>query len=173
VAAYVRTPISIAEMRGALKAALPTWPELSLAVLGAMWAVETDAGKSEFNYNPAGVTGNYQGQSVTPPGMSLVFRSYPDLEAGVVDWLNVLHAGYPQAFAAAAAGDIAGFAANTGARYCGCDPAKYAASLQARFVKWLHTHGLVMPSGKQYATIGVVALLAAGGLWWWLLRSKR
>jgi hypothetical protein len=172
VAAYVKTPVSIAEMRGALQAALPGWPEIAIAVLGAQWAVETDAGQQEFNFNPAGVTGSYEGQSVTPPSMSLVFRSYPDLGAGVLDWLHLLQSGYPTAFAAAAKGDIAGFAAATGAKYCGCDPAKYAAALQSRFSQWLRTHGIVMPSTQESIALGVVAVAAAGGLWWWLLRKK-
>lgn len=145
--AYVKTTVTPAQMKAALQAALPTWSDQALAVLGAMWSLETGAmgssfgpwwTSSQFNYNPAGVTGSYQGMSVTPPGMTLTFRAYPDIASGVADWLALLHKGYPGSLEAATQGDLAGFTRAIGpAKYCGCDAASYTTGLQTRYTWWL------------------------------------
>jgi hypothetical protein len=180
--AYVKTPVTPTQMKAALQAALPGWSDQALAVLGAQWSLETGAlgsfksgwTSSQFNYNPAGVTGSYKGASVTPPGMKLTFRAYPDVATGIADWLRLLKSVYPGSLQAASVGDLAGFTRAIGpAKYCGCDAASYTTGLQTRYAWWLK----VTPKGpvslastaKRSMLVPGLALAAVFGAWWLVL----
>ena len=174
--AYVKTPVTPTQMKAALQQVFPSWSDKALAILGAQWSLETGAmgsfasgwTSSQFNYNPAGITGSYHGASVTPPGMSLTFRSYPDVLSGVVDWVNVLEQGYPGALQAAAVGNLAGYMTDAQmSRYCGgCNVSAYRAALQTRQAWFLKMTppgpaALNPPSTSGLlAFIGAVSLLA-------------
>jgi hypothetical protein len=179
---YQKTPVTPTQMKAALQQVFPTWSDRALAVPGAMWHLETGGGTSEFNWNPAGVTGSYNGMSVTPPHMTLTFRAYPDIVSGAIDWLNVLKYGYPGSLQAASIGDLAGFTMAVGpAKYCGCDAAAYTAGLKARYQQWLASTPpgpvalQILPNAvpRDWTQIAAVGALGVAGLaWWYLLAPK-
>lgn len=167
---YEPTPTTPTVMKAVLLQVFPSWSDEAIACLGAMWHLETGGGASEFNNNPAGVTGSYKGMSVTPPGMSLTFRAYPTLLEGAVDWIGVLGSGgYPGALQAAANADINGFGnavcvSSTSCKYSGGSTASYVAGLKARYSVWLAN----TPAGFVAIQLGPLAVprtaVAAGAL---------
>jgi hypothetical protein len=179
---YEKTVVSPTVQKAALLQVFPSWSDEAIACLGAMWHLETGGGASEFNYNPAGVTGSYKGMSVTPPGMSLTFRAYPSVLDGVIDWVGVLGSGgYPDALQAAANGDINGFAravcvSATHCKYSDGTTSSYVKGLQSRYQTWLATTpvGFValqlgpVAVPKKVVAVGAVAALIAAG--WYLFK---
>jgi flagellum-specific peptidoglycan hydrolase FlgJ len=142
-----RTPAAMSSIRAALARALqdatgvaPT--ERTLDVLSSQVSLETAGGKQMFNFNfggikgasPQGDTANYMTREVLggkDVHLSQGFRAYSSLDAGAHDYVAVLRARFPGAFAQAAAGNIDGFAhALKQAHYYTAPEAEYAAGLR-------------------------------------------
>lgn len=188
---YQKTPVSPTQMKAALVQVFPSWGDNALAVLGAMWHLETGGGASEFNYNPAGVSAyGYSGNSVTPPHMTIPFRAYPDIVSGVVDWTNVLGHGYPGAMQAAANADLASFTNAvcgnnpTICKYCACSTSAYSLGLKGRYAQWLASTpagpvalqvsaDVAQVTRKMSPAVVIGGLLAAGAAYWYLWKPRR
>ncbi len=99
----------------------PTQPEL--IALAAQSSHETNEWQAIPGYNVAGLKASLDGphdytelmttEYVAQPNgtkkpVKIVqrFRSYPDLAAGIYDWLSLLSRGYPEAMAGAQQGDV-------------------------------------------------------------------
>jgi hypothetical protein len=94
-----------------------------LDVLTAHVSHETARGERMFNYNfggikgagPGGTTARYATREVNPDGSDRVlvdgFRAYLSLDDGANDYVATMRSRYPAAVAAAARGDVDGFAA--------------------------------------------------------------
>jgi flagellum-specific peptidoglycan hydrolase FlgJ len=116
--------------------------------LMAQWALETGNGGQCNNYNPAGLkwyAGDPHDYAVYPTRevvhgqwvtVSLAFKAYPTLEAGLEDYLKLLQGRYGAAWPALVSGDMAAFAHALKQRgYYTAPEAEYAAGLQARFAQ--------------------------------------
>ena len=112
-------------------------------VLAAQVALETAHGNAMYNFNfggikgasPQGETANYLTREVIdgrdvrlPQG----FRAYGSLDEGARDYVSVLSARFPQAYAQAVAGNVDGFAhALKASHYYTAAEDQYAAGLRA------------------------------------------
>jgi flagellar protein FlgJ len=122
-----RTPVDPARLRAALATAYKqqTGAEAStkmLDVLTAQVSLETGKGERMYNFNfggikgqgPSGATARYRTTELAADGSELHitdgFRAYRSLQEGASDYLATLKARYPTALAAAARGDVDGFA---------------------------------------------------------------
>jgi len=113
------------------------------ALLTAHWALETDAGRCMPGYNFAGIKASpaaagksfptIEGHGANRREISARFRSYESAEAGAHDYVRLLATRYPDAVAAAQAGDSAGFVrALAHGGYFTAAPESYAAGLEQR-----------------------------------------
>jgi len=113
------------------------------ALLTAHWALETDAGRSMPGHNFAGIKATpaaagksfptVEGHGAARREVSARFRMYESAEAGAHDYVRLLATRYPNAVAAARAGDSAGFArALAHGGYFTADARAYAAGLEQR-----------------------------------------
>jgi hypothetical protein len=138
----------MSDIRGALSRALQSAtgaPPRSgtLDVLTAQVSLETAHGSSMYNYNfggikgasPQGDTAHYNtrevidGKSVT---LDQGFRAYGSIDEGARDYVSVLQARFPQAFAQAVSGNIDGFAsALKQSHYYTAPEQEYAAGLRS------------------------------------------
>lgn len=142
-----RTPLSQGEIREALGAAYERTTgrrasDATLDVLTAHVSLETARGQRMFNYNfggikgasPEGATARYQTHEVfhgKRVKLEQPFRAYATAESGAADYLNLLRRRFPDAVAAADAGDARGFADRLGrAGYFTAPPSEYAAALE-------------------------------------------
>ena len=121
-----RTVASPSAIRGALTRAVQQVtgqaPRPSLvAVLNAQVSLETGGGRSMFNYNFGGIKGTGpSGLTATAPthevsnGATVAtragFRAYTSIDEGARDYVSLIARRYPEAFQAAAGGDVDGFA---------------------------------------------------------------
>jgi len=113
------------------------------ALLTAHWALETDAGRSMPGHNFAGIKAapaapgqvfpTIEGHGATRREVHARFRAYENPEAGALDYVRLLATRYPDAVAAARAGDSAGFTrALAEGGYFTAAPEAYAAGLTWR-----------------------------------------
>ncbi len=114
----------------------------TLNVLSAQVSLETAGGQQMFNFNFGGIKGaSPQGDTATYMTREVLggkdmhlaqgFRAYSSLDAGARDYIAVLRARFPGAFAQASAGNIDGFAhALKQAHYYTAPEAEYAAGLR-------------------------------------------
>ena len=113
------------------------------ALLTAHWALETDAGRSMPGHNFAGIKAapgapgksfpTVEGHGPTRREVSARFRMYESAEAGAHDYVRLLATRYPDAVAAARAGDSKGFVgALARGGYFTAAPDHYAAGFEHR-----------------------------------------
>jgi mannosyl-glycoprotein endo-beta-N-acetylglucosaminidase len=143
-----RTPTSMGEIRAAigraLEAATGRRPNgRTVDVLAAQVSLETAHGQSMFNFNFGGIKGasqhgetaNYLTREVLgghEVQLQQGFRAYGSLDEGARDYISVLGAHFPQAYAQAAAGNVDGFAhALKQSHYFTASEDQYAAGLRA------------------------------------------
>jgi flagellum-specific peptidoglycan hydrolase FlgJ len=143
-----RTPTSLTEIRSALSRALQaaTGRDASATtvdVLAAQVSLETARGTQMYNFNFGGIKGaSPEGQTATymtrevlggqEVHMQQGFRAYASLDHGARDYVSLMRARFPNAFARAAVGDVAGFAhALKQSRYYTASEADYASGLRA------------------------------------------
>ncbi|MGA7122585.1 MAG: glucosaminidase domain-containing protein [Polyangiaceae bacterium] len=143
-----RTPASMGEIRAAigraLEAATGRRPNgRTVDVLAAQVSLETAHGQSMFNFNFGGIKGasqrgetaNYLTREVLgghEVQLQQGFRAYGSLDEGARDYISVLSAHFPQAYAQAAAGNVDGFAhALKQSHYFTASEDQYAAGLRA------------------------------------------
>ncbi|MEI9938033.1 MAG: glucosaminidase domain-containing protein [Pseudomonadota bacterium] len=147
----------------------PAEPRTS-ALLTAHWALETDSGRCMPGHNFAGIKAapgaagqsfsTIEGHGATRREVSARFRVYESAEAGARDYVTLLATRYPDAVAAARAGDSAGFArALAHGGYFTAVPESYAAGLEHR----LATLEARAP-GCATASCGVLARAALDGV---------
>lgn len=116
------------------------------ALLTAHWALETDAGRCMPGHNFAGIKAGpaaagqtfatLEGHGATRREVLARFRVYESAEAGARDYVRLLATRYPDAVAAARAGDSAGFArALAKGGYFTAAPEAYAAALEWRLTQ--------------------------------------
>ena len=120
------TPITAQSLYAAIESLWPIliggpFAPLAGVVLVAQSAQETGAWASVYNYNLGGqkyVPGrgeNYfwsttsEGQGSSSTIVQARFTAFPTLAAGISNWLGLIHAHYPNAWAAAINGDPSGF----------------------------------------------------------------
>jgi len=129
------------------------------ALLTAHWAVETDGGRCMPGHNFAGIKAapsargetfsTVEGHGPAKHEIQARFRVYESPEAGALDYVSLLARRYPDAVAAAASGDSAGFArALAKGGYFTADLGAYAAALQSRLAaldEGLHGHAFASP----------------------------
>lgn len=138
----------MSDIRGALSRALQSATGApprgsTLDVLSAQVSLETGRGSSMYNYNfggikgasPQGDTAHYDTREVID-GKSITldqgFRAYGSLDEGARDYVSVLQARFPQAFAQAVSGNIDGFArALKQSHYYTAPEQEYAAGLRS------------------------------------------
>lgn len=112
-------------------------------LLTAHWALETDSGRCMPGHNFAGIKAaptaagknflTVEGYGATRREISARFRMYESAEAGAHDYVRLLSTRYPEAVAAARAGDSQGFAqALARGGYFTAAPEAYAAGLEHR-----------------------------------------
>lgn len=143
-----RTPASMSDIRAALARAIESNTgrpprQSTVDVLAAQVSLETAHGSAMYNYNfggikgasPSGNTAHYltheveNGQQVT---LDQGFRAYGSIDEGARDYVGVLQARFPGAFARAASGDVDGFAhALKQSHYYTASEADYSAGLRA------------------------------------------
>jgi flagellum-specific peptidoglycan hydrolase FlgJ len=143
-----RTPASMGDIRAAigraLEAATGRRPNgRTVDVLAAQVSLETAHGKSMYNFNFGGIKGASQnGETANYMTREVVggheiqlqqgFRAYGSLDEGARDYISVLSAHFPQAYAQAAAGNVDGFAhALKQSHYFTASEDQYAAGLRA------------------------------------------
>ncbi len=143
-----RTPASMGEIRAALGRALEAATGRrpngrTVDVLAAQVSLETAHGQSMFNYNFGGIKGaSQQGQTANYMTREVLgghevrlqqgFRAYGSLDEGARDYISVLSARFPQAYAQAASGNVDGFAhALKQSHYFTASEDQYAAGLRA------------------------------------------
>jgi len=113
------------------------------ALLTAHWALETDAGRCMPGHNFAGIKATaaapgksfptLEGHGAAQRHVNARFRIYESAEAGALDYVRLLATRYPDALAAARAGDSAGFArALSEGGYFTAALEPYAAGLEQR-----------------------------------------
>jgi len=148
---------------------VPAQPRTT-ALLTAHWALETDAGRCMPGYNFAGIKAapgaagqelsTIEGHGATRREVRARFRTYESAEAGAHDYVRLLATRYPDAVAAAQAGDSAGFSrALAHGGYFTAAPAAYAAGLEQRLA--------TLESGTAHAVpapAGLLALAARDGV---------
>lgn len=145
-----RTPLSTAEIRGAVGAAYgqvfgrPA-SDGALRVLTAHVSLETARGQRMFNYNfggikgasPEGTAARYQTHEVFAGKrvkLEQTFRAYSTAESGAADYLNLLRRRFPDAVEAAERGDAREFAERLGrAGYFTAPAGEYAAAMERLF----------------------------------------
>ena len=142
------------------------------SVLTAHWALETDAGRAMPGRNFAGIKAaaaapgpalsTREGFGPTEHEVNAKFRHYDSFEAGAHDYISLLAARYPDALAAAARGDIAGFGhALAQGGYFTADPRVYVAGLEQRFRALeggTPTHALAMTHSSTALASALAAL---------------
>jgi hypothetical protein len=139
----------------------------SLAVLATQVDVET-GWTACWNYNVGNLVPHGGGDYVVVSGITLAaFTSWED---GVGAFLRLLKARYGAALASAAAGDLAGYAANLKAMgYYGASEGSYLALLQARYPKDAAAVGNPVPQpvpagGAVRSAAATWGLAVVGGL---------
>jgi len=150
----------------------PVEPRTS-ALLTAHWALETDGGRCMPGHNFAGIKAapaapgksfhTVEGHGATRREVSARFRVYESAEAGAQDYVKLLVRRYPDAVAAARAGDSAGFVqALARGGYFTAAPEAYAAGLAQRLATLEPGagHGLAAPPGS-LARVALAGLLRA------------
>jgi hypothetical protein len=143
-----RTPASMADIRASLSRALESATGRrpngrTVDVLAAQVSLETGRGGAMYNFNfggikgasPGGETANYMTREVIG-GRDLHlqqgFRAYGSLDEGARDYVAVLRARFPQAYAQAVAGNVDGFAhALKQSHYYTAAESEYTAGLRA------------------------------------------
>lgn len=118
----VKTDVSLTELVNSFARA---WQSLlsrkpskeQLAMFIAQNSLETGNRKAMYNYNIGNIIAGNSGHDYflgndTNRGKPIIqhFRAYKTLDEGVLDYLKLLHNGYPQAFAAASTGDPKNYA---------------------------------------------------------------
>ena len=143
-----RTPASMSDIRAALSRALESATGQrpngrTLDVLSAQVSLETARGDAMYNYNfggikgasPSGETANYMTREVYgghEVALKQGFRAYSSLDEGARDYVSVLRARFPQAYAQAMNGNVDGFAhALKQSHYYTAAEDQYAAGLRA------------------------------------------
>ena len=131
----------VAALRGAYLAQLGIAPrDSTAAVLLAQVALETGHGARVVQWNVGnfkrGLTTDWCSFATTEilggvtQHMTCDFSAWPDLQSGVSDWIRALYTHWPEAWAAAVAGDSAAFAHGLRERgYYTAAEADYAAGL--------------------------------------------
>jgi hypothetical protein len=143
-----RTPASMADIRASLARALESATgrrpnARTVDVLAAQVSLETAHGGAMYNFNfggikgasPGGETANYMTREVVggrDVHLQQGFRAYGSLDDGARDYVSVLRARFPQAYAQAVAGNVDGFAhALKQSNYYTAAEAEYAAGLRS------------------------------------------
>ncbi|HYQ27833.1 MAG TPA: glucosaminidase domain-containing protein, partial [Polyangiaceae bacterium] len=152
----------------------PAQPQTS-ALLTAHWALETDSGRCMPGHNFAGIKAapgaagksflTVEGHGGSRREVNARFRVYESAEAGALDYVRLLTTRYPDAVAAARAGDSAGFArALARGGYFTAAPEAYAAGLSQRLATLEHgtaDHGLMAPPAGSLSRTALEGLLRA------------
>jgi hypothetical protein len=143
-----RTKASMGDIRAALSRALESstgQPPSSrtVDVLAAQVSLETAHGDSMYNFNfggikgasPQGETANYMTHEVDGGRdikLQQGFRAYGSIDEGARDYVSVLRARFPQAYAQAVSGNVDGFAhALKQSHYYTASEDQYSAGLRA------------------------------------------
>ncbi len=158
----ITAPEAVRAVAEAYRRLFNRWPtQAELIILAAQSSHETNEWASAPGYNVAGLKASFSGvadyfeawttEYVDQPDGSKKsvkvvqrFRSYPDLAAGMFDWLSLLSRGYPEAMKGARAGDVSAFVAGLllgwgrGARYFTSPPEKYLSGVLARVAQISH-----------------------------------
>jgi hypothetical protein len=180
------TPITARSLYAAIESLWPAliggpFAPLAGVVLVAQSAQETGAWAAVYNYNLGGqkyvpgtgedffwsTTTEGQGSSATV--VQARFAAFPSLAAGISNWLKLIHAHYPNAWAAAMAGDPSSFVAalKAGGYFTG-NLASYTSRVVGFFNQWramlTTSGGPPTPSGATVASSGELppAIFALG-----------
>ena len=157
-----RTSSSMGDIRAALTRALESATGRrpsgrTVDVLAAQVALETARGDAMYNFNfggikgasPRGETANYMTREVVggrDVHLRQGFRAYASLDEGARDYVAVLRARFPQAYAQAVAGNVDGFAhALKESHYYTAAEDQYAAGLRAAAGIQGHTEATPAP----------------------------
>lgn len=122
-------------------------PENVWPILLAQWSCETGYGKSQYNYNFAGIKGygptgqgtrksTKEGYGETEVRIKDVFRAYDSAEQAAGDYIRLLETKFPEAWKAALRGDTDGYVAGLVKRhYFTGDPEVYRGWIRDRTAK--------------------------------------
>jgi hypothetical protein len=177
------TPVTAAALYSAIATAWPTligtpFVPLAAVVLVAQSAQETGSWASVYNHNlggqkyVAGTGEDYfwsnttEGSGANAQHVLARFASFPSLAQGIRNWLSLIHAHYPGAWARALAGDPAGFVAQLaqGGYFTG-SVAAYTARVESFFKKFLPlAHGPLAPASSGSGSGELPPALMAAGL---------